>query len=352
MRSMTRIPPRTPAITGILVDQNTFGNGQHDVDRRFRAYAALMARAERLDLDVGGLGPEGVEWIAADLIVPDGISAAPLMACFPGGGMTRRYFDLPEEQPGEWSMAHYLADHFGIAVAVVDHPGVGDSSVPEDPYTLNPTVVAAVDHGALSELVAHAMDLFEPTRLIGLGHSMGGLVVAHAQWHHRSFDAVALLGFGGAGLPEYLSKAELSYAGNFERLEPVLAELVRERFGTALVPGSTTSSDMLNPGTLSAARQVLASASGPLLALCGLASMVPGSSNAALASIEVPVFIGLGENDIAGDIGKVAALLTSSVDVTTYVLAEAGHNHSISKNRTELWDALGNWVATLDEQSG
>jgi pimeloyl-ACP methyl ester carboxylesterase len=264
--------------------------------------------------------------------------------------MTRRYFDLPEEQPGEWSMARYLADHFGIAVAVVDHPGVGDSSVPDDPYTLNPRVVADVDHGALSELVAHAMDLFEPTRLIGLGHSMGGLVVAHAQWHHRSFDAVAFLGFGGAGLPEYLTKAELSYADNYERLEPVLAELVRERFGTALVPGSTTSSDMLNPGTLSEARQILATASGPLLALCGLASMVPGSSNAALASIEVPVFIGLGENDIAADIGNVAALLTSSGDVTAYVLAEAGHNHSISKNRTDLWDALGNWVAALTEQ--
>jgi pimeloyl-ACP methyl ester carboxylesterase len=80
--------------------------------------------------------------------------------------------------------------------------------------------------------------------------------------------------------------------------------------------------------------------------------MVPGSSNAALASIEVPVFIGLGENDIAGDIDNVAALLTSSGDVTTYVLAEAGHNHSISKNRTDLWDALGKWVAALAEQGG
>lgn len=337
-------------MSGILADQNTFGNGQHDVDPQFRAYAAPMARAERLDLDVGGLGPDGIEWLAAELIVPDGISAAPLLVCFPGGGMTRRYFNLPEEQAGEWSMARHLADHFGIAVAVIDHPGVGESSVPEDPYTLNPRVVADIDHGALSELVAHAMDLFEPTRLIGLGHSMGGLVVAHAQWHHRSFDAVAFLGFGGAGLPEYLTRDELSYADNYERLEPVLAELVRERFGTALVSGSTTSSDMLNPGTLSEARQILGTASGSLLALCGLASMVPGSSNAALASIQVPVFIGLGENDIAGDIANVAALLTSSGNVTTYVLAGAGHNHSISKNRTELWDALGNWVTALDEQ--
>ena len=307
-----------------------------------------MARGERLELDVGGLGPAGIEMLAADLYVPDGVESAPLLVCFPGGGMNRVYFDLPEGLPGEWSMARYLADHFGIAVAVVDHPGVGESSVPEDPYILNPRVVAEVDHGAMSELVAHAMDLFEPTRFIGLGHSMGALIVAHAQWHHRSFDAVAFLGFGGAGLPEYLNRAELSYANNYERLEPVLAELVRERFGTALVPGSSTSSDMLNPGTLSAARQLLASASGPLLALCGLASMVPGSSNAALASIEVPVFIGLGETDIAGDIKEVVALLTAASSVETFVLAGAGHNHSISKNRTDLWDALGKWVVALD----
>ena len=309
-----------------------------------------MARGERLELDVGGLGPVGIEMLAADLYVPDAVESAPLLVCFPGEGMNRVYFDLPDGLPGEWSMARYLADHFGIAVAVVDHPGVGESSVPEDPYTLNPRVVAEVDHGAMSELVAHAMDLFEPTRFVGLGHSMGALIVAHAQWHHRSFDAVAFLGFGGVGLPEYLTRAEMSYANSYERLEPVLAELVRERFGTALVPEPSTSSDMLNPGAITGARQLLAAASTPLLALCGLTSMIPGSSDAALASIEVPVFLGIGENDIAGDISEVASLLTASPSVETFVLAEAGHNHSISKNRTVLWDALGNWVVTLNER--
>jgi pimeloyl-ACP methyl ester carboxylesterase len=160
---------------------------------------------------------------------------------------------------------------------------------------------------------------------------------------------VAFLGFGGAGLPEYLTRAELSYANNYARLEPVLAELVRERFGTALVPGSSTSSDMLNPGAIAGARQLLATASAPLLALCGLASMIPGCSDAALASIEVPVFLGVGENDIAGNIAEVVTLLTAAPSVETFVLAGAGHNHSISKNRTELWDALGKWVVELGE---
>ena len=307
-----------------------------------------MVRAERLELDVGGLGPPGVEFLAADLFVPDEVVSAPLVVCFPGGGMDRRYFDLPDGLPGGWSTARHLADRFAIAVAVVDHPGVGGSSTPDDPYTLNPRIVAAVDHGALSELVAHAFDLFEPTRLIGLGHSMGGMVVTHVQWHHRSFDAIALLGFGGAGLPRLLTRAELSYAGDYDRLEPVLAELVRERFGTALVPGSTTSSDMLNPGTEAGARQLLAAASSSMLALCGLTSMIPGTSDRALASIEVPVFVAVGENDITGPVAELAALLRSAPAVETFVLAGAGHNHSIAANRTELWDALGAWILALD----
>ena len=311
-------------------------------------YASAMARVERLDLDVGGLGPDGVDSIAADLYVPEGSSAAPLMVCLPGGAMDRTYFDLPDRLPGEWSMARYLVDHFGIAVAVMDHPGVGGSSTPDDPYTLNPRVVATVDHGALSELVGHAMDLFEPTRLIGLGHSMGAMVVAHTQWHHRSFDAVALLGFGGAGLPEHLTSTEKSYAGDYDRLELVLAELVLERFGTAIVPSPTSGSESTSAGRISRPKELLETASTSMLAMCGLSSMIPGISDRAMASIDVPVFIGLGEHDIAGDIANVAALATSSPAVTTFVLEGAGHNHSISRNRTELWDALGRWALDLD----
>jgi hypothetical protein len=62
------------------------------------------------------------------------------------------------------------------------------------------------------------------------------------------------------------------------------------------------------------------------------------------------VFIGVGENDIAGGVASVTALLTAALSVETFVLAGAGHNHSISKNRTDLWDALGAWVVALDEQ--
>jgi fermentation-respiration switch protein FrsA (DUF1100 family) len=81
-----------------------------------------------------------------------------------------------------------------------------------------------------------------------------------------------------------------------------------------------------------------------LLALCGLASMIPGSSDLALATIDVPVFLGVGEFDIAGDIADIEASFSAAPKVSTFVLAGAGHNHSISDNRLLLWDAIGDWV--------
>jgi pimeloyl-ACP methyl ester carboxylesterase len=75
--------------------------------------------------------------------------------------------------------------------------------------------------------------------------------------------------------------------------------------------------------------------------------MIPGSSDDALASVDVPVLLGVGEFDIAGDVADVAMTLSASPQVTTFVVLGAGHNHSISDNRLLLWDAIGAWVGDL-----
>jgi pimeloyl-ACP methyl ester carboxylesterase len=312
------------------------------------SYDRSVTTGVRVELDVTAAGIAGVDRLVADLFVPDGAKQTPLVVCLPGGGMGRRYFDLRGDLPGQWSMARHLVDAHGLSVAVLDHPGVGESSIPDDPYGLTPTVVAAVDAMAVTAIRDVVNRDLEVTRLIGLGHSMGGLVVAHQQWRRHTYDAVVLLGFGGAGLPDFLTEQEMSLAGTYERMEPELAALVRKRFGAALVPGSTTSSDFLNPGvTTPGARELLGRASCSLLALCGLTSMIPGSSDDALASVDVPVLLGVGEFDIAGDVADVAMTLSASPQVTTFVVLGAGHNHSISDNRLLLWDAIGAWVGDL-----
>ena len=311
---------------------------------------ARRVRRLPLDLDVTAAGLAGIDHLAADLVLPEGADTGPLVVCLPGGGMNRRYFDLPDadtaDRPGPWSMAGHLAERFGIAVAVVDHPAVGDSPVPADPWKLVPTVVADVDDAAVQSLLVRLAieGTWRPTSVVGCGHSMGGMLTTRLQQRHRRFDALVLLGFGGAGLPQYLTSADLAHVGDLAGLEPALPDLVRERFGGPLRASTTTDSELLAPDVAPGARDVLATAAADLLTMCGLTSMIPGTSDDAMRVIDVPVFIGVGDNDIAGAVDPIAASFTESPAVRAFTLPGAGHNHSISRNRTDLWDAIGEWI--------
>src|ERR1700674_5477985 len=95
-----------------------------------------------LTIDVSAVAPAGARTVAGDLFLP----AAPLdppvvLTCLPGGGMTRRYFDLDVAGDGAtYSMARHLAAR-GIAVVTLDPPGVGESDQPEDAWLLTPATV-------------------------------------------------------------------------------------------------------------------------------------------------------------------------------------------------------------------
>ncbi len=77
-----------------------------------------------------------------------------VLYCLPGGGMSRQYFDL--DAPG-FSMAEHLAAQ-GFVVVTIDHPGVGESPPPDDPWTLTPAVVADADAAAVAELDASSAE--------------------------------------------------------------------------------------------------------------------------------------------------------------------------------------------------
>jgi pimeloyl-ACP methyl ester carboxylesterase len=125
----------------------------------------------RVEFDVSTVAPAGATVEVGDLFLPDGIAEAgrpvDLVVCVPGGGMTRRYFDLPEHLPGRWSMARHLAEAHGLAVLTLDHLGVGDSPPPDDPYTLTPRVVAAV----------HAHVVADAVERLGAGTLVPGLLL-------------------------------------------------------------------------------------------------------------------------------------------------------------------------------
>lgn len=317
-------------------------------------------RRRSFDLDVSAAGLAGVSRLAADLVLPataatvdaasaDAPPSGPLLICVPGGGMSRRYFDLHAEHsidvPGQWSMAEHLADRFGIAVAAIDHPGIGDSDMPEDPWSLVPSVVADIDTLAVASLLDQidSIGAWRPTRLVGCGHSMGGMLLTRMQSRHRRFEALVYMGFCGTGLEHHLGPAELAYRGGAGDLEAALPELARARFGTALRP---TQTELLEPDGPRGPRDVLATATTDMLTMCGLTSMIPGTSDAAMSVIDVPVFCSVGEHDIAVGIDRMVSWLAAAPTVETFVLPASGHNHVVSRHRTDLWDAVGRFVTT------
>jgi pimeloyl-ACP methyl ester carboxylesterase len=317
---------------------------------------AVGLRKIPLMVDLGGRGPSGCRQIATDLFVPNEANSSPVLwCCVPGGGISRVYFDLAVPGSSDtYSMAQFVAQR-GHLVLTIDPPGVGESDSPDDGYELTPQSVADVLNLVVADVLAmigsgevDGMPSREFRDVIGVGHSAGGLLVACEQARHRTFDALALLGFSGSGLPAVLTEEEAKFIDRPVELTAALPELVRARFGKALPEGTSADSDMLLVGTESTEAKAAAKrASSRLLGLVGLTSLIPGSIQPELNLIDVPTFVGVGEHDIAGPASALPAQLPGCRDLTLLTLAGVGHNHNVTESRLELWDRLERWVRSL-----
>ncbi len=276
--------------------------------------------------------------VAVDIHLPERIGPRPIVCCcVPGGGMSRGYFDIQAPRAaGNFSMVRHLVDR-GFVVVTLDHPGVGESDVPDDGYTLTPDVVADVNAHAFDQVLAEWPDAFR----IGVGHSAGALVTVVQQARHGTYDALGLFGFGRGGHEQFaLTPEEREQAGG-------IVELTRTRFGDPLPGrGSTTTSPFLLGGmeVPSEALEALGAVKTRLLGVVGLTSMIPGSVDAEMAAVDVPVFLALGEHDIAGDPHAIPACFTGCRDFTLFVLPGTGHNHNVAPGRELLWDRFVVWA--------
>ncbi len=290
--------------------------------------------------------------ITTDVFWPDlplrADSEGPIVVfCFPGGGMSRRYFDLPI--PG-YSFAAHLSS-LGYPTVIVDHPGVGESDTPDDPWSLTPEVVADVDAAAVMA-VLKALETGQvanravvPSMVVGIGHSAGALVLLHQQARSAPFHAIGLLGWAGHGLPEHLNEEERDWARHPGRIDPELVERARKRHEEPLVDLPRGSSTLLMANPLPAdVHAALVEARSPLLAIVGYASMIPGSAAHCAERVTVPVFLGVGDRDIARNHLDIPKEFPLSGDVTVYLLRDSGHNHNVEPTRTALWDRLAAWI--------
>jgi pimeloyl-ACP methyl ester carboxylesterase len=259
--------------------------------------------------------------------------------------MSRGYFDLDADG---FSMAAHLAGS-GFVSVLLDHPGVGDSPAPADPWTLTPEVVAAADSAAVGELHERLGGV-----AIGVGHSMGAMLTVTAQGRSQPYAGLALLGFaqirdyGHTALAAHLTADERAVLADPAKLEKQLVALAQQRFGRPLVRATTARSPFLLGGmpVPEAGLAAIDRCASNLIATCGLGSMLKCAAPQ-MAAIDVPVFLAFGEHDITGDARDTANALRCCPDLTIFELSGAGHNHNVAPNRRVLWDRLAHWACGI-----
>lgn len=315
----------------------------------------------KLHVDSGVQLPgEGALHIAAEVWAPNNLDRdAPVTAfvSLPGGGMTRRYFDLAVENDETFSFAKQMVAR-GFVVILIDHLGVGESSRPVDGYAVTAEVVAKANAHVTEQIVGKlragalspSLPALKSLNTIGIGHSMGAMMTLLQQAQYRQHAAIALLGFSTRGLPEYVSPKVRELAADPAAIRADLATHARGMFVQpypVIKPtgqsGGIFAGKTADPRGAVALKQVV----DALLPMCAFLSMVPGNVLPEARQIASPVFLGIGEFDMVGAAHEIPASFPASRDVTLHVIPDTGHSHFLFPSRIELFDRLAAWARTV-----
>lgn len=318
---------------------------------------SVLSATFRVDAGVSVPG-EGPLEIAVEVISPPQPKPV-VLVCLPGGAMTRRYFDLRAEGDDSFSFAREMARR-GFASVLLDHLGVGESSRPADGYRLTGELVARANAKATAAVLERirngtAINGLAPIPHVasaGIGHSMGAMLTVIQQATARQHAGIAVLGFSTRGLPEYLTPEARKIAVDLQaarREAPRLAEqMFREPYPKI---GRTSDGSQLYAGLHAepVGIQAIKAARERLLPVPAYESMLPGNVAPEAARIDVPVFVGLGELDMAGPPLDAPKAFTASPAVTFHLLPQAGHSHFLFASRHELFNALAAWATKLGQ---
>ncbi len=321
-----------------------------------------LVSSKVIQVDVSGHLPQsGAHKIAVEIFWPSQLNQDQLpeqvLFCKPGGAMNRHYFSLVAERDYTHSFAHYMASRNMIVVAV-DHLGVGESSVPDDGYELTLEVLTAANHAAVQQTlealakgeVSEQLPALVQLRPMGVGHSMGAMLTVVQQHRHSSYEGLLLLGFCNRGMPDILSEEQKAYIDDSEATRRDAVPLARQYFPEPYVyntrergavsgkPNKSSVSDI--------AKQAVAKTEAPLLAVGGMMSLIPGSIGPEMKSIQVPVFLGIGDRDLIESPHTVPAEFPACKDINLMVLAQTGHNHFLYPNCEVLFARMHGWLGS------
>jgi len=288
--------------------------------------------------------------LSADLHRPEGNPRA-LLFCLAGGGANRGYFNLGDTGNRAFSFAERMTAA-GFAVAAIDIPGVGGSHTPPDFDRFSPRDAAAVLHAALRQLCRDTnLDL----PAIGLGHSMGGMLIILQQAHYGDFAGVALLGSNASGLDWALTDAERAYAHDEAAVACDLPALVAARFGSAFDPMQVKpGAGAIFAGESPEATQLLRTARDRLFNAGAMQSMIPGCLASEAGALRCPLFLASGDKDIGAPPREAIAAFPEVAESLLLVLPNTGHNHFGFASIALLCRQLFGWIdftlkGSLDE---
>jgi pimeloyl-ACP methyl ester carboxylesterase len=290
--------------------------------------------------------------MAVEIRYPDPAIAKPVaLVCLPGGAMNMRFFDLYATDGSQDAMSFSFARQMsarGFIVVMFDYLGLGGSDKPADGYALTPEVLTRAGAQALGEVLRELRKQVPELKSIGVGHSMGAMMTVLQQAHYHPHAGLALLGFSTRGLPEYLiPEARALAAQGQDAVRAKVVELARKTFKVPYpVIESSSDSGALYAGNKADPRAaaVIKPASEPLLPVPAFMSMLPGNVAPEAAQVDVPVFLAVGELDIAGPSQDIPAAFPASPDVSLHIWPATGHSHFLFPSRIEQFETLAAWV--------
>jgi pimeloyl-ACP methyl ester carboxylesterase len=299
--------------------------------------------------------------IAATLFLPEAVRLGTppiVMFAAPGGGYGRGYFDLPRFHGEAYSQAeHHVAE--GIVFVAYDHLGVGGSTCPEDEELTN-EIIAAANDAAVRAIVRMleagevSSEIPPLTRMfkIGVGQSLGGCITIMMQGAHRTFDAIAPLASSAyqGVLPQPTEEARLRAIAGYQRgpgERPDTQTVARGvtdfvyPFFFEDVPRDIVDADHGGGYPVRDTTPAWGSATIPR---CASLFMTPGQLLGPAASVDVPVFIGLGERDTCIEPLAEPAYFSRSPDVSVFIVPRMAHMHNFATKRERLWHRLVGWA--------
>lgn len=280
----------------------------------------------------------------------------------PGGGYSRRYFDMHFEGHEGYSEAAYHTERGTIYIAV-DHVGVGESSIPDLSKITFQTLAATYDscvrqiaeallNGSLSDAYPALPSLFK----VGMGQSMGGGVSILTQGRFGTFDAIAPCGVSAihTALPQ---RDEAAYEHGKARFQPVAEGKVTSHemtdhegvdylyaFHWEDVPADILHEDMKGGYPIRRTSPDFGSLTMPH---CAVRMMLPGCFAEDAARIDVPVLIANGERDTCPDPRAEPGAYASSRDITVLIVPRMAHMHNFASTRAMMWARLHSWSRAL-----